>query len=575
MTRVHARHLLGGEHGYALVLSLLILLGFSVLGLTLVTLGTTEVASSASWKDYSKAFYAADGGLESGVVGLRALLAATPAPTGAQLAAITAPTISTPGLSFNTYSVQQLNATPFTMTFATGPYAGLFGHSTDYQVTARVAAAGATQSSLTQVLQYVQVPLFQFGIFYGKGVDLELRPGPAMTFNGKIFANSNIYIAAGTTLKITQSVKSAGNIYREIKSESSTPNYNDPQISDANGNLQTLNFDHTYKPGFGSTWSSPSAWAQQANTTFGKQVQDSAMGVNQIIPPLPGLFSNPSNPDVIAHEMIELPQAGDSSALKAAKLYSQAGLRIVDGAATDAGNAPVTLPPGAVTSTSFFDAREQRTMTITQVDVAKLKAGGTLPANGVLYVASSSSPGQAVRLVNGSSLPSQGLTVVSGNPVYIAGDYNTATTGPNGNHPPAAVLGDAVTVLSNAWMANGYDAKGDLAFQNRAASSTTVNAAIATGPSSESTLGNDNGKANNLVRHLEDWTNQTFNYSGSLVALWHSQQVTGAWRCCGATSNFYYAPPNRVWSYDTLFDTSDPPGTPSGVVMQKGRWSRS
>jgi hypothetical protein len=60
-----------------------------------------------------------------------------------------------------------------------------------------------------------------------------------------------------------------------------------------------------------------------------------------------------------------------------------------------------------------------------------------------------------------------------------------------------------------------------------------------------------------------------------MVALWHSQQVTGAWRCCGATSNYYYAPPTRVWSYDTLFDTSDPPGTPSGVVMQKGRWSRS
>src|SRR5437660_475058 len=469
MTRLQARHLLRAEHGYALVLSLLILLGFSVLGLTRVTLGTTEVASSASWKDYSKAFYAADGGLESGVVGLRELLASTPAPTAAQLAAIAAPTISTPGLSFNTYSVQQLNATPFAMQFATGPYAGVSGHSTDYQVSAQVVGQGGARTTLAQVLQYVQVPLFQFGIFYGKGVDLELRPGPAMTFNGKIFANSNIYIAAGTTLKITQSLKTAGNIYREIKSESSTPNYNDPQIADASGTLQTLNFDHTYKPGFGSTWSSPSAWAQQANTTF-----------------------------------------------------------------------------------------------------------GTLPANGILYVASSSStPGQAVRLVNGSSLPSQGLTVVSQNPVYIAGDYNTAKNGPDGNHPPAAVMGDAVTVLSNAWMANGYDAKGDLAFQNRAASATTVNAAIATGPSAESTMGNDNGKANNLVRHLEDWTNQTYTYSGSMVALWHSQQVTGAWRCCGATSNYYYAPPNRVWSYDTLFDTSDPPGTPSGVVMQKGRWSRS
>src|SRR5256712_12974121 len=108
--------------------------------------------------------------------------------------------------------------------------------------------------------------------------------------------------------------------------------------------MKTLNCDQTNKPGFGSTWSSPSAWAQQANTTFGKQVQDSAMGVAQIIPPLPGLFSDPSNPDVLAHQMVELPQVADSSALKAAKLYSQAGLRIVDGAATDSVNASVTLP---------------------------------------------------------------------------------------------------------------------------------------------------------------------------------------------------------------------------------------
>jgi len=67
MTRLQARHLLRAEHGYALVLSLVILAALSVLGLTLLTLGTTEVASSANWKDYSKAFYAADGGLESGL----------------------------------------------------------------------------------------------------------------------------------------------------------------------------------------------------------------------------------------------------------------------------------------------------------------------------------------------------------------------------------------------------------------------------------------------------------------------------------------------------------------------------
>src|SRR3989454_3700116 len=213
-----------------------------------------------------------------------------------------------------------------------------------------------------------------------------------------------------------------------------------------------------------------------------------------------------------------------------------------------------------------------------------MRTAGRLPANGVLYVGGTdiaSSP--VVRLVNGSQLPSGGLTVVSQNPVYIAGDYNSVPVG--ATHPPAAVMGDAVTVLSNAWQPGnplGYDSKGSLPFSgNRVASpNTTVNAAIATGPSSESTMGRDNGKVNNLVRFLEDWVGSTgtptkFNYSGSLLALWHSQQVTGAWRCCGITGLYYYSPPNRVWGYDTLFDTTQPPGTPMGVIMTKGSWSQS
>jgi len=30
------------------------------------------------------------------------------------------------------------------------------------------------------------VPLFQFGVFYGKGVDLEIVPGANMSFNGRV-----------------------------------------------------------------------------------------------------------------------------------------------------------------------------------------------------------------------------------------------------------------------------------------------------------------------------------------------------------------------------------------------------
>jgi hypothetical protein len=573
-----ARTIVSSERGAALVMTLLVLVILTAFGLTLAALGMTEVAISSNWRDYSKDFYAAEAALESGVVALRNLLVSSPAPAQAQLNTIaTPPTLGDSRITFGAYSITPVTPLPYRQTFSTGPYKDLWGNVSGYTIRAQVNGVGGTRADLTQVLQHTRVPLFQFGIFYGKGLDLELRPGPAMTFNGKIFANSNIYIAAGTTLDVTQSVKAAGGIYRSIKSEADPSNFNDPRIADAGGTLRTLDFDHTYQQGFGATWAA-SDWANKAMQTFGGQVQDSAMGVGQIIPPLPELFENPINPDVVAHKLIEMPQPGDPAALASAKMYSQAGLRIVADAlsisATDNNGTPVPLPANAVIKRSFFDAREGKTMTTYDVDVNLMRTAGTLPANGVMYVAgtdTASSP--VVRLVNGSQLPNQGLTVVSQNPVYIAGDYNTVAVG--ANHPPAAVLADAVTVLSNAWMQNNYDTKGNQAYNKRLASATTVNAAIAGGPSSESSMGNDNGKANNLVRFLEDWTNKTFTYSGSLLALWHSQQVTAPWKCCGAGNPYYYAPPARVWGYDTLFETSQPPGTPEGVIITKGPWSRS
>src|SRR5207249_7427907 len=260
----------------------------------------------------------------------------------------------------------------------------------------------------------------------------------------------------------------------------------------------------------------------------------SSIGVEKCVPPHPDLFANPINPDVLAHHLIEMPKPGDSAALDAATIYAQTYVRIIEGAATGLTCSP---PAGAITTKTFYDAREGKMMKSYDIDVNVLRTNNCLPKQGagqpdlVVYVAGTSmATNPVVRLVNGSQLPNQGLTVVSQNPVYISGDYNTVKTW--ANHPPAAVLGDAVTVLSNNWIEKNYDAKGDQPYyQNRVAKETTVNAAIATGPSSESTMGRDNGKVNNLVRFLEDWSNDPlttpplpvkFNYSGSLLALCHS-----------------------------------------------------
>jgi hypothetical protein len=388
-----------------------------------------------------------------------------------------------------------------------------------------------------------------------------------MTFNGRVHANSNIYIR-NSSMKFDSFVTTVGNMYRYLKRDPATRGSN-PQIKDASGTYQTLNFDHEYDQNFTNPWTDQD-WMNAALGTFGGLVLDSTMGVQEIIPPIPDLFYDPVNPDVIAHQMIEQGTAADSPAMQAAKLYYEADLRISADAvgnisAKDKSDNTVDISACNVTTKSFYDKREEATINVTEVDVAALQACGEAPTNGILYVYQDGL-NKGIRLVNGTELPSQGFTVVSENPVYVQGDYNTV------NKVPAAVLADAITVLSNNWGPNDSDNKGNQVTSNRPATNTTVNAAFALGPSAESQVGQGNGQLENVIRFLENWKGKTFTYNGAIIALWHSQQATGSWRCCGDSGDNYYRPPNRNWAYDPIFNTSLAPGTPMGILTMKGRW---
>ena len=356
------------QDGSALILALLTLLMLSVLGMAMVNLGATETTIAGNWRTYTAAFYGAEAGVESGIVGLRALLATTPTPTTGQLNAVAPPSLNNSQLGFVTSSCSTSNpcygitqpVAPYQASMPVGPYGGLSGIMTNFLIVSPVQnTTNGTRSVLSQNFMYTQVPLFQFAVFYGKGVDLEISPGANMTLNGRVFANSNIYLApqCGSTgcLKIGSSgpgfpamLATAGNIYRTIKRDGTEGFGANPQIMDPSGNYQTLNFDHVQNQDFASAWT-PAQWQSAALSQFGGTVKDSSMGVTQIIPPIPELFYNPSNPDQVAHQMIELPQVSDSTALASAKMYAQAGLRIlVDGAgvmsATDQNGNAVTLP---------------------------------------------------------------------------------------------------------------------------------------------------------------------------------------------------------------------------------------
>lgn len=208
---------------------------------------------------------------------------------------------------------------------------------------------------------------------------------------------------------------------------------------------------------------------------------------------------------------------------------------------------------------------------------------------------------RGVRLINGVTLPGKynsadpelttGFTLASENGVYVLGDYNvngitvaggsSSTTSdkyyPQGKtsknpgtadeqlHIPAAIVGDAVTILSNNW-----DDTKSFAYPNdltkRVATDTRVRFAMLAGDPltgrspDEGINGKQNGGLINFKRFLENWTGDRLNYSGSLINLFNSFNNNGRHKPNYAT----YNPPYRDWTFEESFKDPNrlPPGTP-------------
>ena len=268
-------------------------------------------------------------------------------------------------------------------------------------------------------------------------------------------------------------------------------------------------------------------------------------------------------------------------------------------------NTTVQIPWLSLTNT-FADLRQnQASQFITQIDVGQLaswistnnRATGKFNAGAgvyptILYVADQRNRGtnkqSAVRLVNGQKLPYNnglGFSVATQNPLYVQGNYNTTLNGTNfatglgattnGSTVPAALLSDALTILSPSWS----DANSALGTGSRVPSSMTLNAAIVTGNVPSTGTGNTqfSGGVHNLPRLLENWTGYTLTLNTSIVVLYASQIATNQWQLPFNTSSTgYYNPPTRNWGFDTTYysPNKQPPGVPCALVPIRFNWSK-
>lgn len=439
-------------------------------------------------------------------------------------------------------------------------YKGLRGYATGIRIASRARELSRSinvSGGIQQDLDLAAIPIFQFAIFYN--VDLEINPGPVMNVTGPVHCNANIYTRPGNTLTFHSDVTAAGEIY------------------------------HNRKPG--------DPLAPGGGTIRYLAEHDS--GVSSLRLPI-GTNNSPAT----VRQIVEQPPMGElvTSAMGKQRFFNKADVIIVVhnntifGRTTEISGTPITIPPEELakfvkTNITFPDYRERKTVRLTQIDVGSLRQWNAtntitrtrLPYRDIriLYVddlrsqITNSTPYAstlpAVRLINGQTVLPQGFTVATPKPLYVKGHYNApANLGTLNTSAtlPAALIGDSITVLSGSWN-DTYTPNTGLA--NRDATATTVNAAFLAGivqtiPSYYS------GGVENFPRFLEDWSNITFTYNGSMVVMYDSQIARTIWRAPGE----YYNPPNRNWAFDQNFRelAKLPPGTPAMRVLIRGQWAR-
>jgi len=508
-------------------------------------------------------------------------------------------------------------------------FANLSGYIYPCTITSKATATGqlySVSATVNQVVNATIIPLFQFAVFYN--MNLEIDPGAAMVLNGPVFSNQGLW--AGTAnITFNSTVAAAGWIYDVAtdstnddpwamgKTDSGTPNGNFLVRPIANEDSLTLPIGTNNNPAAveaiinlpTGTNGAPNAYAYTTNgqmylfnesdliVSNSANGLASAKGTNITIWFQDNQQANALTP--LTNDFYALKTGGSTNVLLNTK-------------GIDSATNVAYQSYSFVTNVQYYDYRETDTVQAVQIDVGKLNTWLTNTAatggnnwnsknyqdkgHGIssVYIynnvsLASGSPGTlpAVRLVNGAQLPSttdpggsgrttSGLTVATPQPLYVEDNYNVQTASSSAGASagttntastyPAALLGDAITILSGSWK-DTYNSSTNIS--GRIPSATTVNAATLEGIV-QSTNSNYSGGVENFLRLEENWSGVTLTYNGSIVVMFPSQYATHFWPGTGSI----YNPPNRNWAFDLNFTNPGklPPLTPKVYKLIRSSW---
>lgn len=549
-----------------MALAVVLVLGLLLVGMTggLVMMANQQARNRARYETYKDEFAACEVALNKAYAQMQFLKDFHAADFEDQMAAMTPPVVA--GYEFTKFTATKTQDGPYAI--SEGALKGYSVKKLCYviEVTAKKQGNTADRFShpgvtLRETVEITYVPLYIFAIFYDQF--MEIAPGATMQVNGLVHTNSDAYFQSNSGLDFLAPVTVGGSAFHGRAPGSGQ--------SSATGDVRFTNDNELISM---KRSNDPDGWLTHADTDWSSAaperwdtgLADSAQGVADMSLPLPTT--------VDPHDIIERSDSSDNQALKDERFENKAGLKIVvqtngtvKAYSASGAEVPLSYKVGNTTYyiarvNTFYDAREAKSVNALDIDIARLRASGVSPSNGIVYVANEQGGNKydAVRLVNGSELPSSsagGFTVATENPLYIQGDYNTV------NKTLAMVAADALSILSNSWNdANSSN------YNKRIASQTTVNCVCMQGIVATAG-GNYSGGVENYFRLLEQWSGVNLKFSGSIINMWESEMALGIWKQSGN----YYTPPNRQWSWDTgLGGLSGPPGAPSVIYMKRTNW---
>ena len=243
----------------------------SVLVVTVFANAMASFRSGMTDLEKTRTYYAAESGAESGMAQL-ALALEDAIIDDEELSAIVPPTIE--GFTFDSFSVVR-DGSVQTERITDGPFAGLFSRTQIVEINTVAVSPDYTSSSVMVTAKAQAIPIFQFGVFFEK--DLEITNGPRMDFAGWVHSNGNIYLNSANQY-FADVITTPNNLYHDRKDahDTDTGTY----IADATATYVNLDFDSRDTP-------DPNAFRAKSDASFDNRVKTNAYGVDSLRVPLP------------------------------------------------------------------------------------------------------------------------------------------------------------------------------------------------------------------------------------------------------------------------------------------------